>query len=95
MCFDVLSGRYFKSDIDLIKRVENNINKRMFNDMYISLNEFYIELGLEPIGIGDDLGWSVDKGMIDIDFSSQLADDGTPCLVIDYSVSPKYNYSRF
>ena len=92
LCFDVLSGRYFKSDIDLIKRVENNINKRMFNDMYISLNEFYIELGLEPIGIGDDLGWSVDKGMIDIDFSSQLADDGTPCLVMNFNIAPRYDY---
>ena len=93
LCFDVISGRYFKSDIDLIKRAENALNKQMFNDMYVSLNEFYDELGLDHIGIGDDLGWSIDKGMIDLEFSSQLADDGTPCIVVDYNVAPRYGYS--
>lgn len=94
LCFDPLSGRYFKSDIDRIKRVENELNKRMLHDItgYVSLNEFYEELGLDYTSIGDDLGWNVDE-LIDIGFSSQLADNGEPSIVLDFHVAPKYNYS--
>ena len=93
LCYDSISGRYFKSDIDKIKKTVNELNRRMLNEMYISLNEFYYELDLDGIGIGDDLGWNVEKGFIDIDFGSQLADDGTPCVVINYSLAPRYDYS--
>ena len=88
-------GRYFKSDIDIINRAMNKINREIVINMYASLNDFYAELGLSPVEMGYDLGWNIDDGTIEIEPSSQLADDGTPCLVIDYSVSPKYNYSRF
>lgn len=92
LCFDKLSGRYFRSDIEKLRRVENDLNRRMRDDMYISLNEFYWEIGLEGIKIGEDIGWNIDTGYIDLDFSSQLADDGTPCLVLDYGVAPRYEY---
>ena len=94
LCYDVLSGRYFKSDIDKLQRAMNDLNFRLFDEMYISLNEFYYEIGLDGIAIGDDLGWSVDKGKIDLDFSSQLADDGTPCLVVNYNYAPRYDYAK-
>ena len=92
LCYDSLSGRYFKSDIDSIRKAENNINRQMMNDNYVYLNEFYDELGLPHIDIGDMLGWHIDKGYIDLSFSSQLADDGTPCLVIEHRVPPTYNF---
>jgi len=89
LCYDTCSGRYFKSDIDKLKKAENELNRRMRDEMYISLNEFYYEIGLNPISIGDDLGWHIDRGYIELSFSSQLADEGTPCLVIDYRVAPR------
>lgn len=48
----------------------------MMNDMYISLNDFYYEIGLDPIKIGSDIGWNIDDGYIDLRFSSQLAQMG-------------------
>ena len=95
LCYDHVFGRYFKSDIDIINRAMNKINREIVINMYASLNDFYAELGLSPVEMGYELGWNIDDGTIEIEPSSQLADDGTPCLVIDYSVSPKYNYSRF
>lgn len=96
LCYDSISGRYFKSDIERIKRAENVLNKRMLSgDMYVSLSEFYDELGLEPTAISDELGWDIDKGMIELEFSSQIADDGTPCIVVDYAVAPRYDFSKF
>jgi hypothetical protein len=94
LCYDSISGRYFKSDIEQIKKVVNILNRRMMSEMYISLNEFYDELDLEHISVGDDLGWNIDKGLMDIDFSSHIADDGTPCIVIDHMVAPQYGYDR-
>lgn len=96
LCYDVISGRYFESDIDRIKRAANELNRRMLTDVfgYISVNEFYDELDLDHIGVGDDLGWSVSGGLIDIQLGSCLTKDGTPCVVIDYAVAPKYDYAN-
>lgn len=92
LCFDAVSGRYFKSDIEKLKKAVNELNRQMRDEMYISLNEFYYEIGLSGIGIGDDLGWNIDNGYIEPHFSSQLAEDGKPCLVISYLVGPRYDY---
>ena len=92
ICYDVISGRYFKSDRDTISRIVNDLNRKMRDEMYVSLNDFYYELGLDSTKMGDDLGWNIDKGYIEIDFSSHLDANGTPCLVIDYRVVPIYDY---
>ena len=92
ICFDAISGRYFKSDRDAINRAVNELNRQMRDDMYVTLNEFYYELGLDGIKLGDDLGWNIEKGYIELDFSSHLDSNGTPCLVIDYQIAPVYDY---
>lgn len=95
LCYDAISGRYFKSNIQKIETAKNKVNERMLGDNYVSLNDFYDELGLEPTKIGEALGWNIfGDGLVDIEFSSQLADDGTPCLVMDYSVAPRYDYYK-
>jgi hypothetical protein len=96
LCFDPISARYFKSSIDKIKRAENELNKQMLHDIsgYVSLNDFYDELGLDHTSVGDDLGWNVDR-LIDISFSSQLNDNGEPSVVLDYLVAPKYDFYKF
>lgn len=96
LCFDAISGRYFQSDYDTIKKAQNELNSRLLREMYISLNEFYDELELDHVSVGDDLGWSYHKdGLIEFDLNAQLADDGTPCLVVDYRVAPHYDYYKF
>lgn len=94
LCYDAIGGRYFNSDIETIKQVQNELNRRMMYEMYISLNEFYDEVDLPHTRLGDQLGWNVDEGLIEFDFSSQIAEDGRPCLVVDYSVAPRYGYDR-
>ena len=53
ICYDVLSGRYFKSDRDKITRVMNELNRQMRDEMYVTLNDFYYELGLDGTKMGD------------------------------------------
>lgn len=92
LCFDTISGRYFKSDIEKIKKAINELNFRLRSEDYITLNDFYYEIGLNGTALGNDLGWNVNDGWIDVSFSSQLADDGTPCLVLGYHVAPRYDF---
>lgn len=92
LCYDAFSGRYFKSDIDKIKRAENEFNRRLLNEDYLSLNEFYYDLGLTGTYIGDRLAWRADRGLVEIEFSSQLAEDGTPCLVLEFVSPPSYDF---
>lgn len=94
LCYDAFNSRYFYSDIDQIKRAINELNRIMLNQMYVSLNDFYDELNLKHSGNGDELGWKLDDGFVEVDFSSQLSDDGRPCLVIEYMVAPRYDYSK-
>lgn len=93
LCFEKLSGRYFYSDIEKLRQAVNELNRQMRYDMYISLNEFYYAIGLEGSEVGDLLGWNIDKGYIDLDFSSQLTPDGKPCLVVSYTQLPQYEYN--
>lgn len=94
LCYDAMFGRYFYSDIETLKHAANKLNRQMttMSEPYISLNEFYMEVDLPTVEIGDSLGWNVDKGMIELRFSSQLAGGRTPCLVMSYAVAPEYDY---
>ena len=67
----------------------------MTSEPYISLNEFYMEIGLSVVEIGDELGWNVDKGLIELYFSSQLAHGSVPCLVMTFQTMPEYKFNMF
>lgn len=95
-CFDTVTKQRFISDIETIKSIVNELNRRMVNgEDYISLNDLYYELGLDPTKIGDELGWNVSTGLIEIDFSAQLDTDGVPCIVLDYTVAPKRGFNSY
>lgn len=89
MCYDAMSGRYFMSDIESLKRAENELNKLMLEEDYVSLNDLYDRIGLDGIKIGEDIGWHIDHGLMELDFSSHLSTDGNPCLVMDFRVAPR------
>lgn len=94
-CMDKLSGRYFKSDIESIKKAINELNRQILCQNYISLTQFYGFIGLDGIKTSDYLGWNIDDGMIEAEFSTCLADNDEPCIVMDFNVSPKYDFDKF
>ena len=93
LCYDALSGRYFKSDIEKIRQVLNKLSRDLMTEMFIDLNSVYSDLGLKETKMGDMVGWHIDDGLIEADFSSQLTENGTPCLVLDFVTEPRYNHS--
>lgn len=94
LCCDMFCGRYFKSDIEKIKKAVNIINKKLLSYGYLSLNEFYDEIGLPSNDLGEELGWNIDNGLIEVYFGSHLTDNGTPCLTIEFENAPTYNYDK-
>ena len=90
LCYDALGGRYFKSDIESIRKVLNQLSRDLMSEMFIPLNHVYYELGLSESIIGDQVGWHIDDGLIEPQFSSQLTENDIPCLVLNFSVEPRY-----
>lgn len=95
LCFDDFSGRYFKSSIESLRKAQNEINRQMLYDDIVSLNDFYDAINLPAIGLGEDFGWSVQKGYIDLEFSTQLTDKGIPCLVLKHSTRPFVGFRHY
>lgn len=92
LCYDVMSGRYFRSGMETLKSAICDLNFQMMDDIWVSLNEFYDIIGLKHTQNGDMLGWSVADGKIQARFSTQIAENGEPCLVLKYNVAPSYDY---
>lgn len=93
LCYDSITGRYFESTVETIRKAQNDLNAQIINDMYASQNEFYRLLGLQGTKLGDELGWNHDN-MLELSFTSVISEDGRPCLALDYRVAPVQNYYK-
>jgi len=91
-----MSSRYFQSSIEDIKKAANELNRRLSTgENYVSLSDFYDEIGLSHTKNSDNLGWNIGKdGWVELDFSATIAEDGRPCIVVDYLVAPRYDFWR-
>lgn len=95
LCYDPISGRYFNSDMDKIRKVENDLNYRLMKENMISLNEFYTELGMECTDMGFKYGWNIDEGLIEVRFTSTITDDNKLCLVVTFARSPRLDFDKW
>lgn len=90
MVYEPISGRYFYSNIERVKKAVIICRDYLQNDGYISLNDWYNELGLGTTE--QNLCWTADSKSevleFDVTFSSQVTPDGAPVLVIRYSTNP-------
>lgn len=92
--FDPQSGRWFEHDIEKIRKAVNKLNRDMLSDNYISLNEFYDEIGLAHTDLGDRMGWNISTGLIEIAFSPCMDEDEKPCISLDYLYPPEYDFAK-
>ena len=90
--YEAMGHRRFTSTVSDIEKAVNELNRRMRDEVYISLNDLYREIGLDETPVGDVVGWNIDKGYIDISWDSTIDTDGTACIVLDYLVRPTYGY---
>lgn len=84
LCYEMLTDRYFKSDIETLRKAQNDINYLVNAFNYVSLSEFYDLIGLPHTGVSDHQGWNFEKQM-ELRFSYTGAPDGEPCLAFEYN----------
>jgi hypothetical protein len=91
LMLDPLSQRYFRSDLEFVRRAENNLNKEILHSIYgtVNINDFYDEIGIPRTETGDMMGWNTDR-MIDLNITSGITDWGEPCIVIAHYNRPDY-----
>lgn len=87
LIFDPLSGRLFTSSWNEVENAAIRINKQIFGSIWVSVNEWYAELGIEDVGLAVDRGWNVDH-MLEIGSQAIKTKDGRACLSICYYNRP-------
>lgn len=93
LCYDMLTGRYFQSTMEDIKRAENSVNYELIHFMSCSLSHFYDEIGLPPTPYTDSVGWNMNNKM-EVKFSAVMSTDNRPCMAIDFSRPPIPDYQK-
>lgn len=94
LCYDSYTGRYFQSDMETLRKAENEINFQIIHDQYASLSDFYDKIGLPRTHVSDSIGWSADR-MLELEFSTVLSEDNRPCISIRYDTSLVVGGYRF
>lgn len=80
--YDGLSGRFFMSDLEKVRRVVNDFNHAMITHSYTqSLNDFYDLLDLPYIELGTRIGWSANH-LLEMHYTTMLKDN-KPCIVME------------
>lgn len=90
VCYDSITGRHFKSDMERLRKAQNDLNEKLINEVYASLTDFYDLIGLSGTPYSDEIGWNTEK-MLELDFSTVLS-DGVPCISVSYTPMPKPEY---
>lgn len=94
LCFDYASGRYFYSKPDSINSAVNEFNKMLLQEDYLDLNELYSLLGIPYAQLGDEFGWNVEDGLVELNYTSTLTPDNKPVLVVDFCPRPNWKYDK-
>lgn len=92
--YDAYSGRYFKSTVNKIDRVVNELNYTLLREMCVSLNEFYAGIGLGGISLGDQLGWN-EQRQIEVHYGAKVSEEGKAVVIVDFVVEPTEKWFKF
>ena len=93
LCYESFTGRYFKSDMETLKKGQNDLNYSILQDGYASLGDFYNKIDLPTTSYSEEVGWTSDK-LLELEFSTCLSDDGKPCISVNFRVTPVRDYYK-
>lgn len=89
---DELSGRYFHSQVETVKKAVNDINYKVNNYFHASVTDFYELIGLEGTKFSDSIGWNTDE-LLDVQFTATMYQD-KPAIMLGYNHGPILGYDR-
>lgn len=87
LCYDSPSGRYFRSNMEAVRRAEVQMTKDLLMGP-VSLNRFYEYLEIPDIPLGEYMGWDPNDRLLEVRFTTQISPSNEPTFVLDYDVYP-------
>lgn len=89
--YDEFSKRYFESTFNQVIQAEYHFNRNWSFYGQGMINDFYNFLGIEPVEVGDDLGWYMEDGLMWVDFNHHktVMDDGLEVYTIEFVFEPR------
>ncbi len=93
LCYDMLTGRYFRSSVERIKKAESNMHSEIYHHMYASLTSFFDDIGLPPTDYTEEVGWN-SNNIPEVQFSTTLTPDDKPCIAINFNNTPRPDYAQ-
>lgn len=85
-----ITQRYFKSDIEKVRRIENDLNREMRSSNTISVNDMLYALGVPSNHkVLADIGWDIDRHPIEFIFVPVMTEEMGVCIEIDYRYNPE------
>lgn len=84
LCCELYTKRYFRSDMESLRKAQNDLNAILISQIFAALDEFYDILGLEYTQESTFLGWDSDR-LMELEFSTTLSPGGEPCLAFAYN----------
>jgi len=95
LCQEALTGRYFISSMETLKKAQNDTNYQIMRETYAALSDFYYRIGLPPTAQSDNMGWNSDMKLLELKFSTAISEDQRPVLVFDFEVVPiRYDFRQ-
>jgi hypothetical protein len=90
LCYEPITGRYFYSNIERIRKAVIMCRNELQKEGYLSVNDWFASINLDSTDL--TLCWTADSigevNDFDISTSSQLTSDDIPVLVIRYDINP-------
>jgi hypothetical protein len=90
--FDEMSGRFFKGEMENIRKAINDINYKVNNYYCASLSDFYELIGVQKTTFSDEVGWNTDE-LLDVKFAATMLDN-KPAIAISFNNVPIRGYDR-
>ena len=100
--YDMYSERYFEATPYQVSRAKYEINRMNVTEGYSYLNEWYEQLGLEPLDWGWYFGWTPSinqerywQEWIDIKIDVVEMDDGLEVITLEFAQEPVYDFENY
>jgi hypothetical protein len=84
VCCDLYTRRYFNSDMETLRKAQNDLNAYLMRHDRATLSHFYDLVGLPHTSHSWDVGWTSDK-LMGLEFTTVLSEDSKPCLAFDFN----------
>lgn len=88
LCLETITNQLFRSDGQMLRKIENDLNFRIRREMWITLNDLFYELNFPPSPIGDNVGWNIHTPL-EFKTTAQMHESRMePYIVLEYRWQP-------